>query len=97
MSREKRITAGDLARAIARYRPIVTDDMARVWCERGIVPATRNPGIENGWWYVLPETLPGALRTSLLLDQQEIDGVLKVLGLADGKQTVLFQTPEIMS
>lgn len=92
--RSKRITAGDLARAIARYRSIVTDDMARVWCERGIVPATRNPGIENGWWYVLPEALPKALHEKLLLNPQEIDGVLKVLGLRDGKQTSLFPPTE---
>lgn len=87
----KRITTGDLAAAIRRYRPIVTDDMVRVWAERGLIPADRNPGSERGWWYVLPTGLSDALLVNLGFMTDEVTGVLGWLGLAEaGRQLGFF-------
>ncbi len=85
----KRITTGDLALAIRKYRPIVTDDMVRVWAERGLIPADRNPGNERGWWYLLPESLKLALSENIGLLPHEVVGILKTLGLSEGKQLQL--------
>jgi hypothetical protein len=88
----KRITTGDLAAAIRQYRPIVTDDMVRVWAERGLIPADRNPGSERGWWYVLPGGLAEAMLANLGMMTDEVAGVIRYLGLAGaGKQLGFFE------
>ena len=86
----KRITTGDLAAAIRQYRPIVTDDMVRVWAERGLIPADRNPGSERGWWYVLPGGLADAMLANLGLMTDEVAGVLRWLGLTGGGTQLKF-------
>jgi hypothetical protein len=86
----KRITTGNLAKALRNYRPVVTDDMVRVWAERGLIPADRNPGCERGWWFVLPDGLGNALMVNIHLSKVETEGVLRRLGLLDGAQLHFF-------
>lgn len=79
---KRRITTGDLARAIEKTcNPMVTDDMTRVWAERRLVRAVRNPGNDRGWWYVLPEHLAEDLLKNIRLPAHEVQAVLNYLGL----------------
>ncbi len=83
----KRITSGDLGRAIAKVNPIVTDDMVRAWCEKGLVSAHRNPGSLGSWWFINAEAIPNLLLKILRFTPQEARLVLEALGLvsAEGK------------
>lgn len=85
----KRITTGDLAKAIRHFRPIVTDDMVRDWVERGLIHADRNPGNDRGWWYLMPETLEESL-SGMDFKKEEVCGVLRWLGISEGTQQKIF-------
>jgi|GEM_PF-4856640 len=79
--RPRRITTGKLAKLLRKQNPFITDDMVRAWVEAGRVIAYRNPGSEQGWYYLDPEDLPRFLIEDLKLEDEVIQLVINALGL----------------
>jgi hypothetical protein len=76
-----KITTGDLARALVQEDfPVATDDMARAWCEAGLLEYWKSP-IGQSRYYIKPECLPGFLSEHFKFSEDEIKKVGASLGV----------------
>jgi len=76
----KRITTGDVARALTAIFPQATEEMVRKKVESGDL-RTLPRFSEKSWWYVDPAGIPEFLLKTLRLEKPQAQDVMRTLGL----------------